>query len=166
MDLSGVWLWYCEQHLSPAAIAAQRTEALSAEQVMEHFWTFHPLFSGRLDAIRATPYSTDFDDGADEALAQLAIEDSFAGWDALSAGVWRVLHERFMFCSVVVAANMLEGAATMERIPAGLSSQAAARALLLRWLLGHGRTIDRKVLPPSAPGTVLPFPVSTPIRRQ
>jgi hypothetical protein len=166
MDLSKLWLWYCEQHLSAADLAAQRTRALSPDEVMECFWTFHPLFTGRMDAIKATPYSTDFDDSADEALGMMAMEDSFALWDALPAGTWRVLYERFSYCSVVVAANMAAGTVSIDRVPAGLSSQATARALLLRYLLGHGRTIDRKVLPPSAPGTAPSYPVSATIRRQ
>ncbi len=165
MELSGVWLWYCEQHLSPDALAAQRTVALSPDDVMEAFFTFHPLFSGRLDAIRATPYSTDFDESADEALAQMAMSDSFESWEELTAGTWRVLYERFLYCSVVVAANMAAGRTSMDRIPLGLSSQAAPRALLLRYLLGHGRNIDRQVLPQSSPGTAPPFPVSATIRR-
>jgi hypothetical protein len=96
----------------------------------------------------------------------MAEEDSFAPWDALPAGAWRVLFERFAYCSTVVAVNLAAGRASIDRVPAGLSSQAQARALLLRYLLGPGRTIDRKVLPLSAPGTAPPFPASTPIRRQ
>jgi hypothetical protein len=163
--MSDVWLWYCEQHLSPEALAAQRTDALSPQQVMEEFFTFLPLFTGRMDVIKATLYSTDFDEAADEALIQMATEDSFAAWDALPAGVWRVLHERLTYCSVVIAVNMAKGTPIIDRVPSGLPPQARARALLLRYLLGEGRNIDRQMLPLSAPGTAPPFPASTPIRR-
>lgn len=166
MDLSKLWIWYCEQHLSAADLAAQRTHALSPDEVMEFFSTFHPLFTGRMDAIAATPYSTDFDEISDQALGAMAMSDSFDLWDAMPAGAWRVLYERFLYCSVVVAANMAAGTDVIDRVPSGLSSQATARALLLRYLLGHGRTIDRKLLPLSAPGTAPPYPVSATIRRQ
>ena len=166
MDLSKVWQWYCEQHLSPRDLAALRVLPLAPDAVLAGFWAFQPLFTGRMDAIKAVPYSTDFDDSADEALVSMAMTDSFEGWDAINAGTWRVLHERFLYCSTVVAANMAAGTAVIDRVPAGLSLEATSRALLLKYLLGHGRTIDRKVLPLSGPGTVLQFPGAGPIRRQ
>lgn len=166
MSLSSVWLWYCEQHLSAAQLGAQRTRALSPDEVMEAFWTFHPLFIGRLDVIKATPYSKQFDVTADGALGAMAMTDSFASWEEMPAGAWRVLYERFVYCSTVVAANMAAGTPVIDQVPAGLAPEKTARALLLRYLLGHGRTIDRRVLPLSAPGTLPPFPASIPIRRQ
>lgn len=164
MELSEIWLWYCEQHIP--AIAMPGAEGLSPEKVLEDFWTFHPLFSGRSDVISATPYSTDFDEAADEALARMAMEDSFASWDGISAGAWRVLHERLVYCSVVVSANLVAGSEVIVHLPSGLSPKVRARALLLRYLLGHGRTIDRRLLPKSLRGSAQPFPVSAPIRRQ
>lgn len=164
MKLSEIWLWYCEQHIP--AVATPGTEGLSPEKVLEDFWTFHPLFTGRTGVISATPYSTDFDDAADDALAQMALEDSFASWEGISAGTWRVLQERFVYCSTVVAANMAAGKEVIDHLPSGLPPKARARALLLRYLLGHGRTIDRRLLPKAPIGSAPQFPASAPIRRQ
>ena len=55
MELSEVWQWYCEQHIP--LIAKPGFIDLSLDEVMQDFWTFHPPFAGRTDAIKATVVS-------------------------------------------------------------------------------------------------------------
>lgn len=164
MKLSEIWIWYCEQRLG--SLPKRGAAALSPDEVLQAFWTVHPHFTGRMDAIKAAPYSTDFDEEADGALSALAATDSFDTWDGLSVGAWRVLYERLAYCEVVVLANVAAGTEVIDHLPPGLNRQSTERALLLRYLLGHGRTIDRRLLPRSQPGKLPPFPVSATFRRQ
>lgn len=165
MELENVWLWYCAERLGqPTEQPAM--EPLGPAEVLDLFWTFHAVFRPRHDAIAATPYSEAFDEEADGALAQLAIADSFAGWEAMSAGAWRVLYERFAYSCTVAMANEVEGTEVIASLPVGLDDRSRARALLLRFLLGGGRSIDRRLLARSKPGALPPFPASTPLRRQ
>lgn len=163
MELNEVWLWYSRSQL-PDTITTIEPQALSPDDVMALFWTFHPLFAGMSDVIKSVPYSTDFDEEADLALVDLAADDAFDAWPEMSAGAWRVMYERFVFCSTVVAANMVAGTRVIDQIPQGLSETAKARTLLLRYLLGHGRKIDRHILPLSRQGAAPHLPASRPIR--
>jgi hypothetical protein len=162
MELSDVWKWYCEQHMPMGARLA--LEPVSPTQAHELFFAMNGLFSARSDVLKSVPYDTAFDTEADDALLAMAMEDGFATWTSITAGAWRVLYERFLFCSLVLVANIKAGTQVTDRLPSGLGPEHRAKALLLRYLLGHGRAIDRRVLPLSAPGTLPPFPASKPLR--
>ena len=168
MDLRDVAQWYAERRLGRALSSRDAADAvrLTPWQTLEALWVFHPLFTPRWDAIEATPYSETFDAEADEALVLLAKVDSFDHWDGLSAGAWRVLFERLAFLEVVILANEAEGAKVFTGVPRALDQRSRSRMLLLTFLLGPARTIDRGVLPKSDPGKAPKFPSSMPLRRQ
>lgn len=165
MELEDIWLWYCEQRLGQPKERPD-IEALEASEVLELLWTLHPLFTARSEAIAATPFSDAFNDEADGALAQMAIANSFKGWDRISAGAWRVLYERLVFCETVIILNQAQGDGFTTRLPAGLDQEDQMRALLLKLLLGEGRSIDRRLLARSPRGRAPSFPASTSLRRQ
>lgn len=163
MDLGKVWMEYCFEAIGrPPKPPALRP--LTPWEVVERLFDFHPLFAPRHEEISATPYSTAFDDAADAALLTLARDDDLSSWEALSAGAWRVLMERLVYSEVVAIANVLAGTPVIARLPPGLTRQQEGRALLLQFLLGGGRSIDRKLLPTPAPGAAPAFP-NLPLRR-
>jgi hypothetical protein len=165
MDLSDVWVWYCGERLGDR-IKGARPVPYSPATALELLWEFFPMFTARAGAIAATPYDTAFDGDADLALTHLAQTDNFAAWDRLSAGAWRVLQERLVYSGVVVMLQKAEGAEVIGGLPEGLDRQSRARALLLRFLLGEARTIDRRVLPARPDGSLPTFPADTKLRRQ
>ena len=163
MDLGEVWMEYCFEAIGrPAKAPALRP--LAPMEVVERLFDFHPLFTARPDIINAAPYSTVFDEDADAALLALARDDDLASWETLSAGGWRVLLERLIYSEVVVIANQVAGTLVIARLPPGLTRQQEARTLLLQFLLGGGRTIDRRLLPAQAPGRAPAFP-ALPLRQ-
>lgn len=145
MELGKIWQWYYEQRL-PEDAPLPSLMPVTPWQAIGHFFDAMPLFTGRIGAIRSTAYNTAFDDEADGALASLAINDSFAEWDMLSAGAWRVLYERLVYAMVVAAANEAQGNPVIARHPEGFDRQTRSRALLLEFLLGGARTIDPRLL--------------------
>ncbi len=167
MDLKDVAQWYAERRLGRALGPDDAAEAvrLSPQHALEMLFAFHPLFTPRWDALEATPYSDAFDTEADEALLKLAELDNLDHWDGLSAGAWRVLWERLAFLEVVIIANMVAGTRVLTGVPRSLDERSRSRMLLLTFVLGPARTIDRGVLPRSEPGTALRFPSSTALRR-
>jgi len=147
MELNEIWLTYVNEHMAADAGKIPPIE-LTASQTLERLFDFHPMLSARWDTIMSVKYNDAFDEEADNALAHLAMTDSFAAWDQLSVGAWRVLVERLQYCEVVLGANMAAvPKAVTDRLPLGLTRDQEARALLLHYLLGHGRTIDRQILP-------------------
>ena len=165
MDLADIWIWYVAQRLGADPVREDFAD-IGPWSTLELLWGFHPLFTARWDAIAATPYSTEFDAEADGALARLAIDDATGSWDGLSSGAWRVLQERLAFLEVVVVANEAAGTKVFTEAPRLLDRTKQARTVLLRMLLGPARTIDRRLLPPSAPGAAPPVPATTSLRRQ
>ncbi len=165
MELDEIWLWYCEHRLGKE-LENIPPETFSPDDVLERLWVFLPMFTGRHDAIEATKYSKRFDGEADGALSYLATENETDGWDKMSAGAWRVLQERLTYCLIVICANKYEKVDVIDRLPAGLDRKEQSNALLLKYLLGHGRTVDRKVLPVSKPGTAPAFPPDMKLRKQ
>lgn len=161
MELSKAWIAYCEPKVAPDAEA----EPFSPDLVMERLWLFNPLFTARFDAITATDFSTVFDEEADGALMDLAWHDRIA-WDGLSVGAWRVLFDRHEYALIVAMANKTAGVAVIAGLPRGLSEEEQSRALLLQFLLGGARTIDRRLLPKSRSGRVPPIPGTTLLRQQ
>ena len=164
MELSEIWLWYCSERLGQPSRLPDPV-ALSPWDGLELFLTFHPMFLARIEAIAATPYLRRFDGEADEGLAQLARFDGFDAWDGMSAGAWRVLYERLAYAEVVALTNEAAGNPVIAHLPAGLDVQSRARALLLQFLLGGARSIDRRLLPRSPRGAAAPLPGSTSLRR-
>jgi hypothetical protein len=165
MQRNEVWLAYVNDRIKPKHVDRPPVE-LRAWQTLALFFDLHRLFTERWDAISATPYSVEFDDEADLALLQLAATDKMSGWEQLSAGAWRVLAERLLYCEVVLAAmGAQEPEAIMDRLPQGLKAGQQAHALLLKYLLGHGRTIDRQVLPLRQDERLPTFPSSQSLRK-
>lgn len=166
MGLSDAWMAYCEEKLPEGSLEAPLTELVSPWRAIELFFDFMPMFTARHDAMSATRYDTVFDKEADGALAQLAVADTLSGWEELTAGAWRVLAERFTYAAVVCMANEAAGEPVIASLPKGLDRQSQARALLLMFLLGGARTIDRRVLPAKLDGSLPEFPANTSLRRQ
>ncbi|MFC2254876.1 hypothetical protein ACETRX_35140 [Labrys portucalensis] len=164
MELREIWIAYCEQQLGDRAASAAPV-IISPKKAMALLWNFNALFTPRVAAITATAFSTQFDEEADGALAMLARTDSFASWERMSAGAWRVLYERHLYTLVVMDANAALSEPVISRLPSGLTRQSQARALLLQFLLGGARSIDRQLLPLSKPGTLPAFPANTSLRR-
>jgi hypothetical protein len=147
MELSEIWLAYVNEHMVADAGKFPPVE-ITASQTLERLFELHPIFTSRWDAIMSVKYTDAFDEEANNALAHLAMTDSFAAWDELSVGAWRVLVERLQYCEVVLVANMAAAPnAVLNHLPIGLTRDQEARALLLRYLLEQGRTIDRQILP-------------------
>ena len=163
MELKDIWMWYCEQRLGAAELPPPIP--VSPWQAMELFWDMHPMFTARYDAIKAVPYSPAFDEEADGALAQMAITDSFDGWEGLSSGAWRVMSERLQYTEVVILANEVQGSEVIAHLPLGLDRRSRVRALLLMFLLGGGRTIDRRLLPARPDGSLPAFPSTQTLKR-
>lgn len=160
-----LWLWYAAERLGQPK-KQPPFESMTAGQALELLWQLHPVFTGRSDAIAATPYSADFDAEADAALEALAVTDSFDRWEAISAGAWRVLYERHVYAATVLTASMVRNTGFTEHLPVGLDGKAQGRALFLKLLLGPARTIDRQLLPRSKPEALPAFPADMTLRRQ
>lgn len=166
MEMDEAWIWYVGQHVPKGALTRPPTEFI-ALQTLESFFDLHPMFTMRWDAINATPYSTEFDEIVDGALAQMAMADHFDGWEELPAGAWRVLAERLLYSEAVLAAMWAKEPETViDRLPAGLSPERQSKALLLKYLLGSGRTIDRQMLRAKPDGSLPSFPAMQTLRRQ
>jgi hypothetical protein len=166
MELHEIWLWYVNEHISELDAKALPVK-FTASGTMEKFFDLHPMFTARWDAITAVAFNEAFDDEADGALAECAISDSFAGWEALSAGGWRVLSDRLLYCELVLSVQWAREPETIiDRLPRGLSADRQTKALLLKYLLGHGRTIDRHVLPIKQTNTFPAVPATLTLRRQ
>ena len=115
------------------------------------------MFHARFDAINATPYDTAFDERADNMLMHLGSNDDFTDWDQGGDGAFRVLFERLMLTEVVMAAILVKKTPVITRIPLGMSEHQQAVALLLMYLLGPSRVIDRAILPARPPGHLRPL---------
>lgn len=166
MELKEVWLAYVNDRIS-AANAVLAPVEFTAEASMRRFFDLHPMFSARWAAINATPFNSDFDESADMALVQLAAKDSFDDWDRLPAGIWRVIGDRLMYSQIVLAVMMFkEPDRIIDRLPQGLTQQEQSKALLLKYLLGHGRSIDRHILPITHDLSLGSFPGAQTLRKQ
>jgi hypothetical protein len=158
-------MWYCiEKHGGDPDVS--RAERVADTETLKAFEPVFALMAQRFDVIRATPYSEDFDEEADGALAALAITDSFESWEDITAGAWRVLLDRMRQAIIVIEAAGMSGEPVIDTLPRGLPREARRQALVLKWLLVHSRSIDRKLLPLSEPPALPSFPPTTPIRRQ
>ena len=164
MELSEIWIAYCEERF-PQGAAFPQPEPVSPTMAAELFFDLHPLFRARMDGFTNVPYNTAFDDEADGALAHMARFDTFERWGELSAGAWRVLYERFVYAQAVVLANEAAKEPVIGHLPVGLDRDAQSKALLLKFLLGGARTIDRELLPPTADGSLPTLPAGTPLRK-
>lgn len=164
MELSDVWIWYCEERF-PNEEDLPKPEPVTPRQALELFFDLHPMFTERNDAIKLVAYNTAFDGEADGALAHLARFDTFDGWNEMSAGAWRVISERLLYAETVAAANEAHGEPVIAHLPVGLDRKSRARALLLMFLLGGARTIDRRLLPERPDGSLPPFPGTLPLRK-
>jgi hypothetical protein len=168
MDLGYVAQMYAEARLGRplTRLDAEQAEALSPRQTFELLWEIALEFTPRMDAINATPYSTDFDLEADNALIAMAKSDSFEAWDTLSAGAWRVLYERLAYLLVVVLANEAAGKQRFTRVPPDLDVPSKAKMVFLTFLLTFARTVDRQLLRQSPPGSAPVLPGAMTLRRQ
>lgn len=164
MDVIKLVLAYAERHLGRTPDPSS-AEKISPAAALELLWEFHPLFTPRMPAIEATPYSTSFDAEADGALVRMAETESFDAWESLSAGAWRVLQERLTYVEIAAAVNDLKGTEVFTLVPSGLAREQQARVVLLILLLSEGKTIDRRVLPLSKPGTAPTFPAGQTLRK-
>ncbi|KIC38129.1 hypothetical protein RA27_20370 [Ruegeria sp. ANG-R] len=165
MQLSEVWMSYCadrfpEEKELPPPMPVDPWEAL------ELLFELHPMFTARYDAIKSAPFDRIHDEETDGALCQLAMTDSFAGWDGLSAGGWRVMIERLIWSETVIAANAAQNNPVIAHLPEGLDRMSSAKALLLMYLLGGGRDVDTRTLDARPRGTFPSLPAQRPIRKQ
>ena len=83
MELSEIWLAYVNEHTVADAGKFPPVE-ITASQTLERLFELHPIFTSRWDAIMSVKYTDAFDEEANNALAHLAMTDSFAAWDELS----------------------------------------------------------------------------------
>ncbi len=165
MKLSEVWLAYCETRF-PNEASLPPPEPLAPWDAIELFFDLHPMFTAQYDIINSVPFDTSFDEEADGALCQLAMVDSFDGWDAMSAGAWRVMSERLLWSQTVLAVNAARETEVIAHLPIGLDRQSKARALMLMYLFGGGRSIDSRMLRERPDGRFPGFPADRPIRKQ
>lgn len=165
MELSEIWMWYCEERLPKEGKRTPLIE-LAPWDALDLFFDLHPMFTARYDVINSVAYDTAFDGEADGALSHMARFDTFDGWDRLSAGGWRVISERLLWSETVIAANAAEGTKVIAQLPRGLDRQSQSRALMLMYLLGGGRTIDPRMLRKRPDGRFPAFPSERPIRKQ
>jgi len=167
MEFNEVWLAYVNQRITEE-MASRASLEFRAWGTLERFFEFHPMLTARWNAIAATSFNTDFDEIADRALVQVAATDSFASWDEhLPAGGWRVISDRLLYSQIVLCVMATkEPKAIMDGLPRGLTRDQENNALLLKYLLGHGRSIDRRVLPIRHDLSLGSFPRSQTLRRQ
>jgi len=165
MELSRVWVTYCEKRLGPAADKAT-TVAISPKDTHELLYEWNGLFTRRASTLLEVPYSTEFDDEADAALCEAARVDNFRSWERLSAGAWRNLLERLTYAQGVALTNEMAGTDFIAWLPSGLSRRERSRAVGLQYLLGGARTIDPKWLSDKGRGAQTTFPASTSLRPQ
>lgn len=164
MELSEVWIWYASERLGPRARTAE-PRPISPWKGVELMFGWHPVLQPYADFAKAVSYDTSFDEEADNALCGLARSDSFATWNRLTAGAWRVLWERLAYAEAVMLANEVAGERVITHLPRGLDWQSRSRALGLQFLLGGAKTIDRRLLASTAPGALPTLPASTSSRR-
>lgn len=164
MELKDIWWWYCEQRFPD--IDMPPPKPISPHDALSLLFDLFPMFTARSDIIDATRYNTSYDAEADAALAYLAQHNSFAAWDQMSAGAWRIINERLIYTAVVFAANEAARNPVIAHHPIGLDRQSSARALMLEFLLGGARIIDRKLLREKPDGSLPEFPASTIVRPQ
>ncbi|NVM42017.1 hypothetical protein HWX16_16940 [Ochrobactrum intermedium] len=166
MELNEVWLVYANKHMLSNAADLPPIE-FTASETLRCFFDVHPMFTGRWDAIMSVSFNAAFEEEADMGLVQLAATNSFKDWERLSAGAWRVINERMMYSEVVLSLTMArEPKSIMDRLPQGLGSDQQTIALLLKYLLGHGRTIDRRVLPVKDRRSLVEFGAMQTLRQQ
>jgi len=165
MSLDEIWLAYVNSHMDENAATTDAVE-FRASQTLELFFDTHSLFSKRWGAIQATAFNAEFDGLADDALARVSMDDSFASWEQLPAGVWRVISDRLMYCEICLSVVMAQDDRVTDHLPQGLRKDQQLKALLLKYLLGHGRTIDRHVLPEQVCEQSSTFPSQLPLRPQ
>lgn len=144
-DLKDAWWAYCADRFPDLAEMPDPLPVSPREAAMLLFEAGF-MFTARMGAIKATPYSPAFDEEADGALAYLANLDDLDGWDRMSAGAWRVMFERYVYAQVVCGANAVARTPVIAHLPRGLDRQSQSRALLLQFLLGGARTIDPRLL--------------------
>lgn len=117
---------------------------LNLWQIAEAQWPMFEVFKAHHAQIASIPYSSAFEDEADQALAFLADGGT---WSATypSPGAWRVLHERNLQSLTVAAANEAKGNSEIIPVPASLPSEhyRIAAMLFLQWAMPL-------VLPPAA----------------
>lgn len=158
MDISKLWLTYCEERLGRQP-DPEHVEHLGPWQCLELLWWWVPVISQRDSAIMTTAYNPAFDDEADNGLMLVCFDNGFDRLDeVMSLGGWRVLRERLAYALVTMAVQEYNGAGNISMLPLGLEPHDRAVALGLAFLGGPAKTIDRKLLPPSAPGTLPAFP--------
>ena len=134
MKLEDVWQWYVEQKLGrlPDPSLAR---PVSPQEGQKLLWLWHEHFTPHMAMIAKTPHDSAFDTEADGALCLLAKDDSFAGWQALSPGAWRVLHDRLVATQTVFAANVAGHNHVIAHLPPGLGEAEASRTLGLMFFL-------------------------------
>ncbi|MBB4953994.1 hypothetical protein H4S14_002056 [Agrobacterium vitis] len=164
MELSEIWLWYCGERF-PNEEELPPPEPISPFGALELLFDLHPMFTARYDAIKLTPYNTAFDGEADGALAHMARFDSFDAWNTMTAGAWRVMNDRLAYAEAVLCVNEAEGNPVIAHLPIGLDRQSQARALMLMYLLGGARTIDRRLLAARPDGSPPELPSQLPLQR-
>lgn len=165
MELKDVWIAYCEDRLGAAAETAVPLR-LSPDDGMRLLFDWGQLFTARMEALGAVSYDIAFDAEADSALCMLARDDSFAAFDAMSAGAWRVMYERWSWAMVVMMTNKMEDTPVIGGLPSGLADNQRTRAFGLQFLLGGARTIDPRLLEKARRTGSLRIPGSLSLRRQ
>lgn len=164
MELNEIWYWYCEQRF-PHEKELPKPEPVAPWDALDLLFDLHPMFTARYDIINSVPYDMVFDGEVDGALCQLAQLNSFDGWDEMSAGAWRVMSERLLWSETVIAVNAAQDKQVIAHLPVGLDRQSSARALMIMYLLGGGRTIDPKMLRERSDSRFPAFPAKRPIRK-
>ncbi|MBW7968144.1 hypothetical protein [Bradyrhizobium sp. BR 10289] len=133
MDLDKVWLWYAGQRLGhePSIDDAEDVSPGAAQGLI---WDFNALFEERAAEIRAS--APDEGDGADGALAMLAVNDSLDHWSGLTLPVLRVLYDRHTHAVVRLEMARQAGVKAIMSIPRGMDHRSRARTVWLRLMLG------------------------------
>lgn len=110
-------------------------QRLSGMEVIAALWPLNDVFRPRMTRIKTLRYRERFEAEADEAIVQAAFSGSFASWDMLTAGAWRVLMERHVQSLMVAAANEVRGNPLMT-VPTGCD-EATTRGGAMIFLM-HG----------------------------
>ncbi len=140
MKWNEVWLTYCADRLGNPTTTVH-SEPLSPADVLSLLSDAQAPFTARHDVIRSTPFDAAFDSEADNAIATLAMTDTFDSWNAISLGAWRIIADRYEYLvSLVMAAN-IAGVTVMTSLPRGLKRPEKTKAILIRHLLADARAI-------------------------